>query len=118
MIHDRLQRILGHCALVVGCHQRIERSYVIRGRQVPVCCRCLGILFGLCIAPIFFGFMGFWCGLLLLPLIADGSTQARGLRASRNWLRLTTGILFGIGVPNFLIVVSRNLVYGIRHRVI
>jgi uncharacterized membrane protein len=108
-IHNRLQGVLGHCALLIGCHQRIDRSYVLRGRQIPLCCRCLGTLFGIAFAPLFVALSPILCTLLVLPLVADGMTQLLGLRESRNWLRLITGVLFGIAAPNVLIRIARYL---------
>ena len=117
-IHDRMQGVLGRFALLIGCHQRINRSYVLRGRQIPLCCRCLGILIGVAFAPLFAALSLISCTFLVLPLVADGTTQLCGLRESRNWLRLTTGILFGVAAPNVLIRVARCLFsYGIFHSI-
>jgi uncharacterized membrane protein len=39
-----------------------------------------------------------WLGLLLnVPAFVDGATQAVGIRNSTNALRLTTGLLSGVG---------------------
>jgi uncharacterized membrane protein len=91
-LHNSLQRFLYVVALRFGCHQRTERSFSIKGRQMPVCARCLGILTGPFVAPLYLfypderiaiGFMGIF--------VLDSVTQVLGLRESNNWVRLLTG---------------------------
>jgi len=101
-VHERLQIVLYRLALVIGCHQRSDRSYFIRGRQIPVCARCLGLLIGFILAPLLW-ISGLGAAALLVPMLVDGVTQAGGLRESRNWLRLTTGVGFAIGLGALLI---------------
>lgn len=36
--------------------------------------------------------------LAMVPMIVDGATQYLNLRESNNWLRLSTGLLFGVGL--------------------
>src|SRR3974377_1343609 len=108
-IHDRVQTVLGQVALIVGCHQRADRSFVVRGRQVPLCARCIGILLGLVSATFLpVSRLGFCC-FLLVPLLLDGVTQYLGLRESNNSLRMITGLLFGCGFANYLILFLRSL---------
>ena len=64
------------------CHCRPERSFFWRGRQFPLCARCTGQL----------------AGLLLLPMIADGTVQLLTRYESTNLRRLVTGTLFGLGL--------------------
>ncbi|HWT27368.1 MAG TPA: DUF2085 domain-containing protein, partial [Mobilitalea sp.] len=33
-----------------GCHQRPDRSFFIKGYQMPVCARCFGVIIGYIIA--------------------------------------------------------------------
>jgi uncharacterized membrane protein len=108
-IHNRVQRLLGVLALWINCHQRADRSYTIRGRQIPVCNRCLGILFGLTIAPFFTLEHRQLYVLLTIPMVSDGLTQLIGIRESRNWLRLSTGIAFGFGFCRALILMAVQL---------
>jgi uncharacterized membrane protein len=85
----------------VACHRLPERSFFVRGRQMPVCARCTGTLLGYLSYPLFLfdaAYLPLWVGLLLnVPALADGATQAVGLRMSTNILRLTTGLLSGVG---------------------
>lgn len=83
------------------CHRRADRSFCWKGRPLPVCARCTGILLGFLALPLL-AFQVFhlgWttCLLLLLPAYADGTSQALGWRESTNWLRLLTGFLCGLG---------------------
>ena len=82
------------------CHQIPERSFVINGKQFPLCARCTGILFG------------YFCGIViavitrcgnypfffLIPMIIDGGIQQILKIESNNIRRLVTGILGGIGI--------------------
>lgn len=86
---------------LVACHRLPERSLFWRGRQLPVCARCTGILLGYLAYPLFlFGVVAapLWLALALqLPTLVDGLTQATGRRTSTNALRLATGVLAGVG---------------------
>ena len=44
-----------------------------------------------------------WALLMLLPLIVDGIVQARTTYESTNLRRLITGILYGYGLPSFIV---------------
>lgn len=88
------------------CHQRPDRSFFIRGHQLPLCSRCTGIVIGAS-AYILYSFlipveynlnMVIVCILLQLPYIIDGTTQYFKIRQSNNILRLITGLLGGVGV--------------------
>ncbi len=101
------------------CHQKTSRSFIINGNQMPVCSRDVGLYLGVAfsITPLYFLellrpqkyvvfmrkiFRPRWKFLVLyiplvLPLIIDFTTQLLGLRTSTNTIRLTTGLLFGIG---------------------
>jgi uncharacterized membrane protein len=117
-IHNLVQSALGRVAIIVGCHQRSDRSCSFRGRQVPLCCRCLGMIVGSAFAPLLRVTSLATCGILLLPLLADGLTQMLGLRVSSNWLRMLTGMLFGVGTLNLFISIARCLAkYGIYNRI-
>ena len=91
----------------VWCHQKSERSFFIRGNQMPVCARCIGIFLG-----VFFG-LGisiftmvridenvhkkilklFVVGYLLLAIDVTG--QSVGLWHSINAIRVLSGSLAG-----------------------
>jgi len=83
------------------CHRMPERSFFYKGKQFPVCARCTGFYFGYFTLPIFtFGIWDptfLWIGLLMVPALVDGLTQAYMNRESNNWLRLFTGIPAGAG---------------------
>jgi uncharacterized membrane protein len=85
----------------VFCHRKPERSFFYKGKQFPVCARCTGFYFGYFTLPIFTfsvwdpNFL--WIGLLMVPALADGLSQAYMNRESNNWLRLATGIPAGAG---------------------
>ncbi|MVP01256.1 DUF2085 domain-containing protein [Paenibacillus sp. N10] len=83
------------------CHRMSSRSFHLRGVQLPLCARCMGILLGYLALPLFLLY-GMECeygiGLVLcLPLLIDGFTQKWGWRTSSNRLRLFTGLMFGVG---------------------
>lgn len=91
----------------IWCHQKSERSFFIKGNQMPVCARCIGIFLG-----VFFG-LGisiftmvkiddkvhkkilklFVMGYLLL--VIDVTGQSVGLWYSINAVRILSGILAG-----------------------
>ncbi len=104
------------------CHRITERSFVIAGRQLPLCARCSGTFIGALI-----GFFGqivvlrrrraaeFPSPLIIAILItftllwaADGFNSymtllgAPHLYEPRNWLRLTTGALQGLAMSAFV----------------
>src|ERR1700680_1464089 len=96
-MHDLIQATGYRVGRLIGCHQRSDRSYFIRGRQLPLCARCLGMVTGLAFAPMS-NISITVAAILLLPMLLDGSTQLLGLRQSSNSLRLATGSAFGLGV--------------------
>ncbi len=95
-----------------GCHCRPDRSFFYRGRQFPICARCTGELVGILALLLtwFWVHPGAVCSLcLLLPLIADGVIQLRTSYESNNLRRLWTGILFGYGLANLLLLSSAGV---------
>ncbi len=86
---------------VIGCHQIPERSFFYKGYQFPVCARCTGILIGYLIGILIWFFLPHSLAIdiaLCIPMAVDGITQYLGARTSTQWLRLSTGILGGIGI--------------------
>lgn len=84
-----------------GCHQIPERSFFIRGYQLPLCARCTGIAMGhatsllLCVLHVI---LPLWVSLLMLiPLIVDGGVQLLFFVMSNNARRFVTGMLYGVG---------------------
>jgi hypothetical protein len=52
-LHGVAQNYLYRVSLFWHCHQLQERSFFIRGRQMPLCARCTGILLGLAVFPMY-----------------------------------------------------------------
>lgn len=87
--------------IVFGCHCKPERSFFVRGVQLPLCARCTGILVGM----VLFGTTAWFVTppaqvllLLCIPLVVDGCVQLATSYESRNIRRLATGILFGYAI--------------------
>lgn len=87
------------------CHGRPERSLSYHGYQFPLCARCTGIYLGFIAVLLFELSIGLpdsqflpLYGLMVLPMAVDGFTQLLGQRESTNRLRLTTGLLAGLGM--------------------
>lgn len=86
----------------LGCHQRADRSFSIKGYQFPVCARCTGVIIGE-LAALFILLFGLRVhiiqGLLLVfPLAVDGGLQYIKVLSSTNLRRVTTGLLAGFGL--------------------
>ena len=101
-LHDVAQLILWRLALLSGCHQRAERSFFVNGRQVPLCARCLGLLIGLFLAPIYRANLGVSLALISV-FVLDGFTQLMRVRQSRNWLRFSSGLGFSMACANCVV---------------
>lgn len=92
--------------IIMGCHCMPERSFFVKGRQLPVCARCEGILIGTAfavIARIAVKINPFILVVLMTPLVLDGSIQKLTKYESNNWMRLITGILFGFSAVYLLL---------------
>ena len=89
-------------AIAFMCHQRPDRSFFIKGRQLPLCARCTGILAGyivgivLAVATKCMHYP--WFLILLIPMIVDGCLQQIKGIESNNLRRLCTGVMGGIGI--------------------
>ncbi|HLZ25198.1 MAG TPA: DUF2085 domain-containing protein [Ktedonobacterales bacterium] len=94
-----------------ACDQIPSHSFFIGGFQICLCARCLAIYSSMLIAGIALNFLRkrrsiqaftWWMWMLaILPMALDGGTQFFGWRESNVWLRLLTGIIFGIGTAWF-----------------
>lgn len=100
------------------CHRLTERSFVINGRQFPLCARCTGMYLGVALVFVVLALAGRlrWAELPPLPLLllllgfigimgVDGINSyahffpnAPHLYAPRNWLRLLTGTGTGLAM--------------------
>lgn len=88
------------------CHRIPERTFKIRSHYFPVCSRCTGIYIG---AFSYFLFVYFFyvqystililsAAIMVIPTFFDGLTQFLGFRKSNNILRVTTGLIGGLGL--------------------
>lgn len=117
--------LLGKADLVgyAICHRIAERSFIIGGRQLPLCARCTGTFLGavlglsamlllrrsrashlppasvLLVLVMFVGLWGF-DGLNSFLTLIPGAPH---LYEPRNWLRLTTGLLNGLALIVFVL---------------
>jgi uncharacterized membrane protein len=93
------------------CHQLPERSFFWKGKQLPLCARCLGIQIGFVSLPFFMfnkNLLPLSISLILImPTIIDGLTQAYLNRTSNNYLRLVTGIAAGIGLMSATSIIGK-----------
>lgn len=105
------------------CHRITERSFMINGRQIPLCARCSGMYLGVFVALavvwlngrgrhadlpplpillIFVGFLGIM-GVDGLNSYAHFFPTAPRLYEPRNWLRLLTGMGTGLAMGAFIL---------------
>lgn len=100
-----------------GCHQRPERSFFVKGYQMPVCARCEGELIGILSAFVAIWFLRppYWImAVFMIPMIVDGLIQGLTKYESTNLRRLITGYLFGFGVAMiFLKICIQAVLLGI-----
>ena len=96
---------------ITFCHRKPERSFFWRGKQFPVCARCTGIHIGYLTFPLFmfnvFTLNIWWTIALMLPTYIDGLTQAFFKRESNNILRVTTGLMAGIGGMSLVAIIGK-----------
>ncbi|RMG93192.1 MAG: DUF2085 domain-containing protein [Chloroflexi bacterium] len=98
------------------CHRITSRSFILNGRQLPLCARCTGIYLGVALVFLIFWLSGRlrWSELPRLPILLamlgfigvmgiDGINSylhffpnAPHLYTPRNWLRLVTGMGAGL----------------------
>jgi len=100
-VHERLQQCLWHLGLLIHCHQRSDRSFFWRGRQVPICARCFGLTLGAASVPLY-SHNQYLALAMITVMLLDGVTQALRLRESNNLLRFATGFGFAIGLGGLL----------------
>lgn len=90
----------------LGCHQKPERSFIIKGRQFPVCARCAGVYAGGIIAFITFRLMTppIWLvAVFCAVMFSDWLIQFLKIRESTNLRRFITGFFCGYGLMNLQI---------------
>lgn len=97
------------------CHQLEERSFIINNMVMPICARCTGIYIGIFSALIYIMItkrykanmiptipVSLLLFFLISPMAYDGISSYLHLRPSDNFLRIITGMPFGIVLPFFL----------------
>ena len=85
------------------CHQKVERSLVFNGNQMPFCSRCTAIWLGAALGLLFLFFYKVELNrrflliifISLIPIGVDGFGQLLGFWESTNLIRLLTGLLAG-----------------------
>jgi uncharacterized membrane protein len=96
-----------------GCHQLPERSFFIKGYQMPVCARCTGVILGYIIAIPIFIILDFKLMLSIAScfvMLLDWSLQQAKIKPSTNKRRLITGILGGFGIMTLQINLIKEIV--------
>jgi len=92
------------------CHQKPERSFFWKGKQLPLCARCTGIHLGYFSVPLFlFGIVEIpflWTIFLILPTYIDGLVQAYFDIESTNTRRFITGLASGIGKMSLITIIG------------
>ena len=96
---------------IFGCHQNPDRSFFFKGKQFPICARCTGELIGIVVTPFIYVLIKeipIWIFfILLIPLVIDGTVQAKTKYESNNSKRVCTGFLFGIGLMMLFILSTK-----------
>jgi uncharacterized membrane protein len=109
-LHGAVQNFLYHIALHWHCHQRQDRSFVVEGRQVPLCARCTGLLVGSFAVPLYLSGVRWPIAIFLIAAFGiDSVSQWLGLRSSNNVLRFLTGAGFSVAVLGILVGVAKWL---------
>ena len=93
------------CKKYCNCHQLPERSFFIKGYQLPLCARCTGIAIGHIVAFIISPFITikYSISILTIPLIIDGTTQYFSTYESTNLKRILSGFLYGFAFTSIVI---------------
>lgn len=105
-------RSMEFCGRYARCHQMPERSFFIRGYQLPLCARCTGIMIGNIIGLMTFWIdFPLWTALLMIPMALDGTVQRFTDYESNNRRRLITGLLWGFASVAMTFFLIRFLIY-------
>ena len=97
-----------------GCHQLPERSFFIKGYQVPICARCTGVFIGQVTAILISILripLSFRTSFILIGIMGfDWFIQTIGIKKSTNTRRFLTGICGGLGLFRIYILIIRILI--------
>ncbi len=95
------------------CHQIPSRCLTLYGNPVAVCTRCLGIYIGFflgtCLFPVLRGLSSESLPkakiliVMSLPIVIDTVANVLSPWASPHWLRLATGVIWGVILPFYFI---------------
>jgi uncharacterized membrane protein len=107
----------------VNCHQMAARSYYLNDNQLPICSRDLGIFIGIVVGLAITVVVNFrprfyMVVLLALPMALDGGIQAITDYESNNLLRTATGLLAGIALAFFLVIIAREVLLPDRKKAV
>lgn len=107
------------------CHQMAERSFILDGKQLPVCARCTGIYSGIFFSMVFFFIFGRLkgnkpytnLGMILgacafIPISIDGFFSYIGFWESTQLLRVITGGVAGASLMGFVLLGANFKVGG------
>lgn len=99
----------------LGCHQRADRSFQIKGYQFPVCARCTGVLLGYFFAIllnicIHSNMLIYFSIAFCIIMFVDWWIQYLNIKESNNIRRLFTGILGGIGIFSLFVIIVENII--------
>lgn len=108
------------------CHQLAGRCYVLWGRPLAVCGRCLGIYLGFAAGLAAYPLVRGWARtalpagrlfiLLTLPLAVDGLAGFLGVWQSPIGFRAVTGFVWGALLPYYFVAGLADLARGRRER--
>jgi len=103
----------------LGCHQLPERSFFIKGKQMPLCARCTGVFMGYAAALLLL-ILGLrpplWAAALaVLSMAIDWSLQRFWGVMSTNIRRLITGFIGGAGYMLLVIAAAEYIIQLIRN---
>ena len=90
----------------LGCHGIPDRCFIIRGKRMKTCARCVGAMFGHIVSFILF-LVGhllplYIASILTVIMLIDWSLQTFIDIPSTNPRRLITGFIGGLGVGTFI----------------
>jgi len=104
--------ILCRVLILWPCHRYESRSPCVCGIRLPICFRCLGIIFGLPVSFVLVILLDIKTRLIgmsfCIPLMLDVTMQYHLEIMSNNIRRSVTGFCFGIGVGIYLITWCAN----------
>ena len=111
-----------HAIFSICCHQHSGRSPHYSDEIFPLCYRCAGLYFGIFSSYLFLFLKrnathflldrktGLLLVLFTIPLCIDGLANFTGLWSTSGEIRCVTGILCGIVLPLFLVLIRNSSV--------